>query len=357
MEHEEALANAQADYQKELDAHPANLKAAELQFEQEMEEWKKKSLSEKVIEKSVLNENNKPVKRLPREPQLRHVREPELKTSYDYPLITDTYLQLDGFTKNPENAIKILVTLYGFDYTQPRQMTLQKNISTHANGKTTTRPVTYYYTEFSYRHPMAVQVSTPDGKLIINLTPQELNSYIVFKSGESDKPSQVNQEILIKSNEEKTLQANLTYINDLINDKIGFQKTQREVELYYIKAKDDTYKDLLIAFNDASSGLKNLIDNEETASAKLQNAIQLWNTALNESDFNNKKARINKDVGIAIYFNLLEVYFAEKNWVQGEKTIEMLNTIDLSSKERKQKEEYEALFLELRKRIKSQIKH
>ena len=134
---------AEDDYQNEKAAYPAKVKEAEDKFTREMEAWKKKSLGEKVLEKQVLGENNKPIKQLPYQPYLKTVPSPELKTSYDYPVVASTYLILDGFTNKPEDAVKIDVTLYGFDYTEPRQLSEQKNVASYANGQTSTGSATF----------------------------------------------------------------------------------------------------------------------------------------------------------------------------------------------------------------------
>jgi hypothetical protein len=68
---------------------------------------------------------------------------------------------------------------------------------------------------------------------------------------------------------------------------------------------------------------------------------------LKESDPSNKKARVDKDLTISINFNLLECYFALKNTTEGEAVIAALDKLDLSNRERKLKEKYSALFLDL----------
>lgn len=348
-EAEKKLANA--EYEKDKAAYPAKVKEADDRYEKELAEWKNKSFGSKVIEKQVLGENNKPVKQVPSQPYLRHVSEPELKTSYDYPVLASTYLILDGFTNKPENAVKIDVIMYGYDYTEPRQLSEQKGTASYANGQTSTGSATYYHNEFSYRHTMSVKVTTPDGKELFSLTPQELNTYKLFKTPESTTAAPLNAQMLIKTYEEKILQENLNLINNMVNDRIGYKRVNRKVELNYVKSKDETYQDLMLAFNDASSGLKLLMDDAPTAKTKLQNAIQLWEKALLESDPKNKKARVDKDVTIAIYFNLLEAYFATNNVTSGEKAIASLGVMDLSSRQRKQKDDYEALFNDLKKRL------
>lgn len=342
---------ADDNYEKEKAAYPAKVKAAEDKYNREMEEWKKKSLGEKVVEKQILGENNKPVKQIPSPPYPMSVRQPDLKTTYDYPVVASTYLVLDGFSNKPDNAVKIDVILYGYDYTEPRQLSEQKSVASYANGQTQTGNVTYYHNEFSYRHTMSVKVTMPDGKELFNVTPQELNTYKIYKSPETTTPAQFNPQMLVKTYEEKILQDNLNLINNLVNDRIGYKRVTRKVELSFVKSKDETYQDLLIAYNDASAGLKILIDDETNAKSKLNNAIQLWNKALLESDIKNKKARIDKDVTLAIYYNLLECYFATNDVANAEKTIASLNTMDLSSSKRKLKEDYEALINDLKKRI------
>ena len=341
---------AELVFQKEKEAYPAKVKAAEDKYNAELAAWKKKSLGEKVVEKQILGENNKPVLYTPSQPYLQNVQLPDLRTSYDYPVVANTYIILDGYTNKNENPIKIDVTIYGYDYTEPRQLSEQKNVTSYANGQTSSNLVNYYHNEFSYRHTMSVRVTMPDGKELFNLTPQELNTYKIYKTPESVTPAPLNPQMLVKSYEERVLQDNLTLINNLVNDKIGYKRVLRKIELNYVKSKDETYKDLLIAFNDASSGLKILIDDEAQAKTKLQSAINAWNTALLESDPKNKKARIDKDVTIAIYFNLLECYFATNNTPEADKIMALINSMDITSSKRKLKDDYESLFNDLKKR-------
>ena len=342
---------ADTQYEIEKAAYPASVKAAEDTYKAEMEEWKKKNPGEKVFEQKVLGENNKPVKRIPSPPSPPNVPLPNLQTSYDYPVLASTYLVLDGFTNIPENSINIEVVMYGFDYTEPRQLYESKTTTSYANGQTQTSPTMYYHNEFSYRHTMSVKVTLPDGKELMNSSPQQLNNYKIYKTPESTTAVPLNTESLIKSNEAKILNDNLTFINNMINDQIGYKRVLRQTSLGFIKSKDDLYQDLLVAFNDASSGLKILLDDEASASEKINGAISSWNKALTESNLKDKKARIDKDVTIMIHFNLLECYFALRNPEEAKKVIASLNTMNLTSQERKKKDDYEAQFNDLKKRI------
>lgn len=352
--YEQDKALAQEAYNKAMVTYHAQSKAADEQYKRDMEAWEKKSTGNKIVEKTVLGANTKPVKQSVYPPAAPYVQPPQVKQSYDYKTLASTYINLEGFERNTEHYVAINVTLYGFDFTLPRQQSVVKDMMRSANGQTQSYKATYYYTEFSYRHPMAVQVLAPDGKEILNLTPQELNNYKIYKTAESETPPSVNQELLIKTYEEKILQDNLHFINKIVNDRFGFASVNRKATLQYVKSKDDTYDDLLQALNEAESGLKTLISDASSAKPKITSAIQTWEKALTESDPGNKKARIDKDVTIAVCFNLLEGYFALGDVAHAETLINKLNTLDLSGNERKLKNDYDLLFSDFKKRVSNQ---
>ena len=111
------------------------------------------------------------------------------------------------------------------------------------------------------------------------------------------------------------------------------------------------YSDLLQAYNEALSGLMSISVDEESAKTKINKAIDLWNAALKESNLTDKKARIDKDITISIYFNLLECYFATRNVIEADKVMSAIGGIQISPKDRKLKEAYETIYVDLRKRL------
>jgi hypothetical protein len=64
-------------------------------------------------------------------------------------------------------------------------------------------------------------------------------------------------------------------------------------------------------------------------------------------DLENKKARIDKELSTSIYFNLLECYFALRNTADVEQVMSSLGKCDLSNRNKKLKEKYAELFLDL----------
>lgn len=345
------LALARADYDRAMREYPNTVAAAKAKYDADLKAYNEKSLAEKVIEKQVLNENSKPVYYEPPAPQLRFVQEPNYQRTYDYQALASTYITLDGFQNAAPNALQIRVVLFGYEYTNPRTVSEVKQVSSIKNGTSTTSNVTYYHLEFTYRHTMSVRVTDASGKEILFLTPAVLNNYTKFQTPANTTAPTMDVQTLIRSKEEEILQKNLTIIQNLVNDEIGYKRQARTANLTYIKDKKDIYTDLLIAFNDASSGLKVLLDDEETAKTKLQAAVEGYEKALLESDLNDRKARIDEEVTKVIYFNLLECYFAMGNLQKAEAIITTLNTMQIGNDERKLKDSYEKLINDTKKRI------
>ena len=151
--------------------------------------------------------------------------------------------------------------------------------------------------------------------------------------------------------EEKDLQENLTLLSDLVNDRIGYRRQPRNDALDYVNDKKVDYSDLLLAYNEGLSGLMTIAIDEESAKVKISKATELWNKALKESNLNDKKARIDKDVTMSLYFNLLECHFASRNLEEADKVLSAMGMVQMSNQDRKNKEKYDELFIDLRKRV------
>ncbi len=343
-------ARAEADYQREMADYPVKVKAADDKYAKEMEAWNEKSTASRILEKQLLNENNHPVKDYVASPYRRTIAPPVLKTSYDYPSLAATYLRIDGYKKADMNALSYTVTLQGFEHSQPTIKSEVKKEVSRVNNVSTETSVTYYYVEYTYRHPMSVRVANANNQEIIYLAPMELTTYKTYKSTSSKVAPSSDFSGLIRTSEEAILKENLTFINHLVNDQIGFEVTPRTTSLDYVKSKNDAHADVMEAYNNQMTGLKSLTVNEALATQKLNAAIEAYTKILLESDLLDKKARIDKDVTISIYFNMLEAYFAMRKTTEAEAIMATLSQLDLSNKEKKFKEKYAEAFLDLTNR-------
>ena len=350
-QYEADKAQAEADYQRDMADYPNKVKAADEKFEREMKAWNEKSTASKIIEKQVLNENNKPVKDYVAQPYRRTISMPVMKTSYDYNSLASTYLFIDGLQKGTANALNYSVTLQGFEATPARIVTEVKDEVTRKDGVSTTNKVTYYHIEFTYRHPMSFRVTNAINQEIYAAAPAEFTEFKLYKGTASKTQPSMDVSAVVKSMEDKCLQDNLKTINHLVNDRIGYERTEETFELYFVKSKNESHNDLLDAFNAANLGFKMLGTNEAQGAMKLNEAIAIWNKALEESDIENKKARIDKDATIAIYFNLMEAYFALRNTAAADEILKTMGRMDISNREKKQREAYEQAFIDLKLRM------
>jgi hypothetical protein len=348
---EKDKAQAEADYQREMAEYPNRLKAADDKYAREMEAWNAKSTASKIIEKQVLNENNQPVKDYVAQPYRRTVSPPVLKTTYDYNSLASTYLTIDGLEKGSNNALNYTVTFQGFEATPARVVSEVKKETSISNGVSTSRDVTYYHLEFTYRHAMSFRVSNSLNQEIYAASPAEFTEFKTYKSTASKTQPSMDANAAVKAMEDKCLQENLKAINHMVNDRIGFERTDETFELYFVKSKNESHNDILDAYNAATLGFKMLATNEAQGKAELDKAITIWKKALEESDLENKKARIDKDVTIAIYVNLLEAYFALRNTKEADVILQTLGRMDLSNRDKKQVEAYQKAYLDLKLRM------
>ena len=348
-EYEAEKLKADADYEREMAEYPLKVKAADEKYEKELAVYNEKSLGKKILEKQLLNEDTKPVKEYVSQPYKRTVPKPDVKTTYDDPSLASTYLKLDGYSKK-SGGLTYHVTMQGFEHSQPVVKTEIKKESKIVNGSATTTDVTYYYLEFTYRNQMSVRVANNMNQDIYFVAPPELAEFKTYKSTSTKTSPSSDYSSVYRTVEEKVLADNLTYINHLVNDRIGFEITERETSLDFVASKKEDFQDVTNAYNTQLLGLKSLVSNETAALEKLTKAAALWNEILKESDLTNKKARINTEVTTSIYFNLLECYFALKNHTDAAQVITSLASCDLSNKNKKLKEKYSELFLDLESR-------
>jgi hypothetical protein len=344
-------AQAEADYQRDLADLPNKQKAADDKFEREMKAWNEKSTASKIIEKQVLNENNRPVKDYIPQPYRRSIAMPIMKTTYDYNSLASTYLFIDGLQKSAANALNYTVTLQGFEATPAKIISEVKKEVSRKDGVSTSIDVTYYHIEFTYRHPMSFRVSNAMNQEIYAAAPAELTEFKLYKGAATKTQPSMDVNAVVKSMEDKCLQENLKAINHMVNDRIGFERTNETFELYYVKSKNESHNDILDAYNAATLGFKMLGTNEAQGKSELDKAIIIWKKALEESEIDNKKARIDKDVTIAIYFNLLEAYFALRNTTEADVILQTMGRMDISNRDKKQREAYEQAYIDLKLRM------
>ncbi len=233
-----------------------------------------------------------------------------LKEEIMLPLLTedisdasvDNSMSLEGYTKGEGGAV-ITVTPLGF---QEAKVTMKK---------TGTGPTTKYQYTTSCKMPIKVTLEVPGQGIVINETIGGTASTENLKTFDSKFEYDVwvidNWETYWTQKQQKMLNANLVHVKNLINNKCGFPVKQRSTEIYTVKKfKDHNYSDLIDAYSYVKSGYDLLYKDvdKDDGIEKIEKGIKIWEAALEESDVNNSKSRVNKKVTALLYANLAEAY-------------------------------------------------
>ncbi|HET6993201.1 MAG TPA: hypothetical protein VFJ43_17840, partial [Bacteroidia bacterium] len=178
------------------------------------------------------------------------------------------------------------------------------------------------------------------------------NQYVVVKTPETENqlPPNFDPNAYVQNLEEKSMVDNLTYINNLVNDKYGFAKITRKSVLNNVESKKMNYDDYQSAYDNAAAGYQLLATDKAGATAKLKLAIDTWEKALLESNPSDKKARVDAGVTMATRFNLVEAYTMIGDFTNAQTQLDKINSSDPDKKERHRVEELTALLTECKTR-------
>ena len=349
------LAKAEEEYQAALAEYPEKEAAAKAahdelvaNYERALEEWNSKSSVGKIIEKQVL-ENSKPQPPRPYYPPAKPMKR-EVKTLklFNEEQLASTYCRVEGLDVD-ENGVQIEVHLFGFENDDP---IVDKQEYKEYNSKTKTSRTLYKSQwTFNYRHSMSLRAVHPDGTILFDDVPQSINDFKKYESGleKRSSPSGYAQTHVDKM-ETKVVDDNMNIIKWLINDKLGTTTQTRDVEVVYVNNKKGDYDDLETAMFDAKEGYTMLLSREEEAKAKIGSAIEAWDAALQEADFDDKKARINAKVVPDLYNNLLFACAMMQDFDKADDYYAESLRLDLSNKDEKNLKELKLLIDDLRAR-------
>ncbi len=348
---------AQDDFEKATTEHPQKVKDAEAkhkeivaEYEADMKAWKEKSTGSKIVERTLLDEKNKPVKPGDFRPSMA----PRLKIVYHQKIfnketLANTYLKLSGYKKSTENAVKITATLQGFENLEQELKSREGNFY-NKQTKTTTKTFKYWY-EVSHRHPINLKIETPDGEVILDEILEQFNEYTIAKSSSKEgKAPSFNINKFAKILQDKIVQSNMKSLEEYINSNYGFSKVKRNITVYRVNAKKLNYDDYQKAFESTTAGYNLLVSDNTSAIEKIKSAIAIWEKALTESNPSDKKARVNSDITIITLFNLVEACIWTNNYNKSEEYLNKIVGLNPSKKETKLIDEYREFLKEHKER-------
>ena len=293
-------------------------KALELQiqnWEIEFNKAKKQYLTQLSVWKE--NENRGVISPKPQEPIWPVYPEP-----YELfpPVLTKPFselniqnnFQLSGFDEG-NSGVEISIDNLGLEITSTKGSYVQ---NTQTPGKT-------YKVISKYRMPLHVVVNFNGNKIYEKTFNDKINNFQLF-TGKTEydyqlwkiKNKEDNKDIWEETQSNIWKQA-LKSIESVLNEEIGYPVKSEMTEVYVVKKYQDyTYNKLIDALTFAQSAYSSLAMERDKSTAKnnLQKAIILWEEELQESDINEKKARINKKITGLINANLADAYFWSENF-------------------------------------------
>ena len=113
---------------------------------------------------------------------------------------------------------------------------------------------------------------------------------------------------ILKGIETGAKNAAITNLNSYLKTNYGFNTLKDERPFFDVKDKKQSYPEYHEAFEKVKNAFVycNMPGKQDAMTAKLKEAISIWEKSIKELDKTNKDARINKDVGAATYLNLAE---------------------------------------------------
>ncbi|HLP12241.1 MAG TPA: hypothetical protein VK177_09955 [Flavobacteriales bacterium] len=224
-------------------------------------------------------------------------------------------IKIEGLTQQADAPVKITLVWNGFEKGPIKE------------NKTGTGALTKYKYEIQYRHRITLKIDVPGKGLVVNENIPDMEGYRVYNTSEFATKGDFklwwidNEASFWEQRQNELVMQHVATINNYLNEKVGYPSKTYAVEMHSVKkSKEYDFTDYTTAWNAAQDGLLKVEykDKQAEVNQKLQQAIDIWNKALTESDLNNKKARINREVTSATYVNLATAYLWQGNYVEAE---------------------------------------
>ena len=291
----QVLEDSEAEYEERLAGHDDEVKKAEARYDKEMADFKDLSLLERL---ALTDQGKKPALKVPAKPRYVEPREPVyIQPNLDDHLIFDNQVLADnvellGYEKGSDLLIVINIT----------KMAFQDN-----GGQT------------FYAQPTNLKVMK--GATVID----EKNFDEEFQFLTSSNSNTINLERYEKNNVKKIMKDIGTYINE----EFGFIPVSSTITIEFPKNKKREYDILENAKIKAISAYRKMKkdasgDTRQRAIDELIAVRDVWKSELAKIDYKDKKALMNKEVAVMIFYNLMQVDISLKDKVQAEETLALL---------------------------------
>lgn len=278
----------------------ADLARADEEYKAALKTYEEKSTGKKILEKAALGDG-KPRKRIVVKPA-------------DFPILNPVNIaqqvQLDGYQKATEG---LNVKLYFDDVivSAPKDENYTKNEKTYYKRHVYVKQ-RINYSVFdakgselfsSYVISNSTTTSRSMGSDVSSLNKgKAIFSKDVLSSG-FNKYIQSEWDALFSNQFRAHIMDLMAEVVEDVNFHVGFTNATIKEPVFYGHGKKHDYNALLIAMRDAEAAYSSLLSNKETSKEELKKVIGIWKSAVEEADYDNKKAKINGQIAQALMVN------------------------------------------------------
>lgn len=271
---------------------------------------------------------------------------PEVKFKDKTKEYEDKYLKLDGYQKTSGISDLSIIIKFGL-LTVLRQGEPKSYFNSNKN-RCSDQPYTYSL-------PCTLLVKTNKGVEILNntissgTTKSTTSNTLCYGKGEQIGDTGVEFKLFEFLSNQYYKSA-----KNIIENSISITTFSDDMPVFYIKPKDYDYSDLNKAMNDFknSVNLMNTNSDDENAKKGLRAAIEIWAKAIQEVDYTNKKARINKEIACALNYNCAFAYWRLNEFENARKTI-----VEAKNDFEKEASELESIIVDSEKRFNASLKN
>ena len=283
-------------FEAELEQWEIDTQLAQETYDAEMEAYNSKGTGAKILERALLDE---------KKPQLVLPRKPVATERLFEPGIISSKIDMQGMTRT-EGGATVTIEIQFFEASAPEDA--QQEIKDKEGN------VSYkYYRTMKYRQPLRYTVQLPDGSVIVDEVLTSSEDFTTHTSNKYTTKSALNkgwnQAAVNNRLSQTSVEAGMLVINNILNDRFCFAKKTRPMTIYHAKTKKKVdYTDLNNADMDMKMAMEKYLNNNDEAVAGIQACVKVWEAALAEADFDNKKARINRKMAGLLYLNLINAH-------------------------------------------------
>lgn len=150
----------------------------------------------------------------------------------------------------------------------------------------------------------------------------------------------INQQGKLRQLEATRFNINMKSVQNYLVENVGYNLATRKTSIGMVKdKKNDTYTEIngvypkvVEAYNKIATG------KTEDISPALMDAIGVWESELKELNPDDKKARINREIGQDLYLNIAEAYIWQNKFPEAQNTLIKYKVLDPKGKDKQFKD-------------------